>query len=415
MPSKPVEFLNVSTPQGASGVLTHALGAYYFQYHPAAEVSAEISLTMPQRARQYASTNGQLFPLFEMNLPEGYVLEQLRNRFAKATHFDPMLLLALTGQDTAIGRVAVETPAVPPAPTDGGLSLATILSWRGTEDLFTALSQRYLQRTGISGVQPKLLVPEQVDAAASFTAGTGYGKGALATRDLIVKSADEEFPALAINEFICMSVARKAGIPVPEFYLSENRKLFVMRRFDRTAEGHALGFEDMAVLMGKSVADKYKSSYAQIATALRLFVAPRHVESGLAQLFDQVALSVMLGNGDAHLKNFGILYTDPTSNDARMAPAYDIVNTTRYIAEDGLALSLNGSKNLFTAHVDIADFAATCRVANPLDRLAQILDAADAVLDEHAPLLEDEPELLAAIRHGINRVRWRCDPSSSSP
>lgn len=40
MPSNPVEFLNVSTPQGASGVLTHAHGAYYFQY------------TRPQRYRR---------------------------------------------------------------------------------------------------------------------------------------------------------------------------------------------------------------------------------------------------------------------------------------------------------------------------------------------------------------------------
>ena len=415
MSNKPVEFLNVSTPQGPSGVLTHAKGAYYFQYHPATDAGAEISLTMPRRARQYASNNGQLFPLFEMNLPEGYVLEQLRNRFAKATYFDPMLLLALTGQDTAIGRVAVATPTILPAPTDSGVSLAMILSWRGTEDLFAALSQRYLQRTGISGVQPKLLVPEQADAVSPSSVGMGYGKGALATRDLIVKAADEKFPALAINEFICMSIARKAGIPVPEFYLSENRKLFVMRRFDRTPDGHALGFEDMAVLMGKSAADKYKGSYSQIAKALRLFVAPAHVEKGLAQLFDQVALSVIVGNGDAHLKNFGILYADPTSDDAHMAPAYDIVNTTRYLADDGLALSLNGSKNLFTAHVDIVDFATICHVAQPLERLAQILDAADATLVEHAPLLEDEPELLSAIRYGIQRVRWRCDPSPSLP
>jgi serine/threonine-protein kinase HipA len=401
MPSRPIEFLDVSTPQGQGGVLSHADDSYVFQYNRATSEAAEISLTMPRRVLPYASGNDKLFPIFEMNLPEGHVLEQLRLRLAKATHFDPMLLLAITGQETAIGRVAVHTPQMPVTGGDPGIRLETILSWKGAEDLFTALSERYLLRTGMSGVQPKLLVPEAIDGRSA------HGKGTLATRDLIVKTADEKFPALAVNEFICMSIARAAGIPVPEFYLSENRKLFVMRRFDRTEEGQALGFEDMAVLMGKSVADKYKSSYGQVATALRLFLAPEHVSQGLAQLFDQVALSVIVGNGDAHLKNFGVLYHDPTTADARIAPAYDIVNTTRYIPEDGLALSLNGSKNLYTAHIDVVDFAQTCHVKNPRERLQAIVAAAESVLDQHRDLLDDEPELRAAITFGMERVSRR--------
>jgi serine/threonine-protein kinase HipA len=56
------------------------------------------------------------------------------------------------------------------------------------------------------------------------------------TSDLIIKSGRDEFPGLAINEFLCMSIAREAGIPVPDFYLSANCRLFVMRRFDRDAE-----------------------------------------------------------------------------------------------------------------------------------------------------------------------------------
>ncbi|MCY1563461.1 hypothetical protein D9M68_1010680 [compost metagenome] len=47
-----------------------------------------------------------------------------------------------------------------------------------------------------------------------------------------------------------MSVAREAGIAVPEFYLSDNTRLFVMRRFDRDEQLDPIGFEDMAALMG---------------------------------------------------------------------------------------------------------------------------------------------------------------------
>jgi serine/threonine-protein kinase HipA len=37
-----------------------------------------------------------------------------------------------------------------------------------------------------------------------------------------------------------------------------------------------------------------------------------------------VALSCVVGNGDAHLKNFGLLYTDPTTSNCRLAPVFDV-------------------------------------------------------------------------------------------
>lgn len=86
------------------------------------------------------------------------------------------------------------------------------------------------------------MVPEwQTPAPARFTSKTS---------DLIIKSGRNEFPGLAINEFLCMSVAKEAGISVPEFYLSDNTQLFIMRRFDRDAALNPIGFEDMAALMG---------------------------------------------------------------------------------------------------------------------------------------------------------------------
>ena len=407
MKTKAIEHLRVGTPQGDAGILSHQATSYFFQYHPSIPAAAEVSLTMPHRVEQYRSE--QLFPLFEMNMPEGYVLEELRNRFAKAGRFDPMLLLALTGHEAAIGRVTVDTPQVASAESDQGVPLEQILAWHGAEDLFAELSRRYLLRTGVSGVQPKLLVPEDTRLAA-------YGKGALATRELIVKSAGDKFPGLAVNEFVCMSMAKAAGIPVPEFYLSENRQLFVMRRFDRTLEGKALGFEDMAVLTGKATAEKYKGSYGQVAQALRLFCAAEYKIQALAQLFDQVVLSCIVGNGDAHLKNFGVLYTDPLAGDVRMAPAYDIVNTTCYIPEDGLALSLKGTRNLFVARVELMDFARDCEVTAPRRRILEILQACQTTLAAHATLLADFPELSAALHSSLEAyLSTYGSPASAAP
>ena len=389
--------LAVATPQGRSGVLAHERDDYFFGYDADASRSAEISLLMPRRAEQYASR--ELHPIFQMNLPEGHVLERLRARVAKASVVDPMLLLALTGQAASIGRVHVAPPPAVQALLDAqaasrGERLHEILAWDGAESLFEQLAQRYLLRTGVSGVQPKLLVPERMESPA-------VAKAMLATSDLIVKSGGSDYPGLAVNEFVCMSIARRAGIPTPEFFLSANRELFVMRRFDHRPDGGARGFEDLCVLMGKGAARKYEGSYEQVARFVALFCAPQHVLLALAQLFDQVALSCILGNGDAHLKNFGVLYDDPTQDDVALAPAYDIVNTTSYIPDDSLALTLGGSKSLFASRVHLIDFAPHCRVRHPRERILALLDAAHAELELQHDLLDTEPVVATGLRAAV--------------
>ena len=288
------------------------------------------------------------------------------------------------------------TPAVTSGPGRGE-RLQEILAWDGAEDLFAELADRYLLRSGVSGVQPKLLVPENIDAMAA------NARASLVMPELIVKSGGEDFPGLAVNEYICMSIAREAGIAVPEFHLSENRKLFVMRRFDRSADGTALGFEDMAVLMGLSAADKYNASYERIAKAIRAYCSPEQQPAALAQLFDQVVLSCLVGNGDAHLKNFGVVYGHPHDGTVSLAPAYDIINTTAYIPEDGLALLLNGSKSLFAARANLEPLAERCMIRNPRARVDLLVGAAQTILARERDLLATEPHLAPAIRGCLER------------
>ena len=61
-----------------------------------------------------------------------------------------------------------------------------------------------------------------------------------------------------------------------------------------------------------------------------------------------------------YLKNFGLLYSDPTQPDAWLAPAYDIVNTKAYIPEDVLALDFVGNMSLFASRQGLLDFAQVC-------------------------------------------------------
>lgn len=385
--------LRVHTPQGESGSVLVSADDYLFRYNDNAQATSAVSLTMPVRAEEYRRR--ELHPIFQMNLPEGYVLEQLRNRLAKTVKVDPMLLLALSGSSAPIGRVFVASDQVndliqrngPPA---AGENLNEILAWDGAENLFAELVDRYILRAGISGVQPKVLVPEKPQ--------TPEQKFTSKTNDLIIKSGRDEFPGLAINEYLCMSIARDAGLPVPPFYLSQNHKLFIMRRFDRDAQLNPLGFEDMTTLMGLSAEQKYTKSYAAIAKAVRVFCSPEHHRSSLDQLFDSVALSCIVGNGDAHLKNFGVLYGDPLSSDTRLAPAYDIVNTTAYIPEDSLALDLDGSKSLFASRLGILEFARTCEVENPETRIQALLQTLEVVLKREDEYCRSAPDVAKAIR-----------------
>lgn len=383
--------LQVSTPEGDSGRILSSAGNYLFRYQENARAQAAISLLMPVRLDEYR--HRELHPIFQMNLPEGYILEQLRYRLAKVVNVDAMLLLALSGSSSPIGRVGVSSPQVDallPRQTSEGERLEEILAWDGAQDIFADLVDRYILRAGISGVQPKVLVPEQRDCVPQRFASK--------TSDLIIKSGRDEFPGLAINEFLCMSVAKEAGIAVPEFYLSDNAKLFVMRRFDRDEQLNPIGFEDMAALMGLAAEQKYSKSYSAIAKAIRLFCLPEHVHESLAQLFAIVALSCIVGNGDAHLKNFGLLYTDPVQRDARLAPAYDVVNTTAYIPGDVLALDLVGNKSLFASRQGLLDFARICDIERPEEIIRFQLQALERVLARSTELCEQAPHVVAAIK-----------------
>ncbi|MGB3837215.1 type II toxin-antitoxin system HipA family toxin [Castellaniella sp.] len=377
--------VTIDTPQGHSGTLTD-LGTeqFSFRYAPAAPKRAAICLSMPVRYADYPHTG--LHPILQMNLPEGFMLEALRNRFAKTSLLNPMLLLTMTGRNEPIGRLRIDMQGLPSASNVPGERLADLLAWDGTEDLFNELLDKYILRSGISGVQPKILVPEmQPDRQTAVT------------RELIIKSAGQVWPHLAINEFLCMSIARAAGLETPEFYLSDNHRLFIMRRFDRIGQIH-LGFEDMAVLMGMGAHQKYDASYEHIARAIQLFCAPDQIRPALRQLFLSVAVSCLVGNGDAHLKNFGLLYSDPTAQDARLAPAYDILNTTAYLPNDSLALQLAGQKSFFSARLGLRDFAAKLKIDQPAEQIRHILGAIESVLCAHPDLADTAPEIVSAIR-----------------
>jgi serine/threonine-protein kinase HipA len=213
-----------------------------------------------------------------------------------------------------------------------------------------------------------------------------HSRGTLASAGYIVKSWGADYPQLAANEFFCMEAARRAGLPVPEFFLSDNGGLFVMRRFDCGPGGEDLGFEDFCSLQALGTSQKYSGSYERVAKSIRDFVHGEHLQAAREQFFSTLVLSVMVRNGDAHLKNFGVLYPSP-EGPVTMAPVYDVVTTTAYVRNDVPALTLEGTKKWWPRRM--LERFALAHLSLPIGRVREIIQRmADAVTDTRPLVVE---------------------------
>lgn len=330
--------LNVYTSEELTGTLARsdlAPDTTLFSYRASCSPSSAVSLTVPVVRDSYDAMNG-LLPIFDMNLPEGALREALREAFSKTIPaFDDLSLLSIVGH-SQIGRLRFMSPGQTPGQVPD-VDFNELLTTRGTKALFDDLLRRYAASSGVSGAQPKILV-------GASTGGSGLDRITRKGATHIVKAFDnKKYPELAANEFFCMRAAQLAGLPTPKMSLSDDRQILVVERFDIDNKGQYLGFEDFCVLRAVRSHGKYDASYESLAESVRTFVSAGNLATAMEQLFLNVVLSCVVRNGDAHLKNFGVLYRDCTK-DVSFAPPYDITSTVVYLPRDVLALSLGGTK-----------------------------------------------------------------------
>ncbi len=384
---------------------------YEFRYLDPSPAQSAVALLMPP-AQSLTWRDGDLFPPMDQNMPEGDLFMRIRQMFAKRA-MTPMHLLALVGRN-GIGRLGYSLPGAAAPAQPPAISKSELVKTRYTPEVFDELVAAYLGTgAGIAGMQPKIMVPDRPTVPIP---------------SLIVKAASPAYPGLAVNEFLCLSAARSAGIDVTGFTLSDDGQMLILDRFDMVetqAQGGAverLGFEDIAALAGLRVRDvlsdrKYQGSYQRVAELLRQL----HLHSdNLHRFFQQVAFSVMVRNGDAHLKNFGVLYRNAA--DIWLAPMFDVVTTsiytyTRYpggpeLEDHTLALKLFAGKHRSRAYPttqDLYDFGRkVCGVAQPArvlqaiaQAMSQTLEAAQNDARVPAALLG---QMRAAWEHGMSHV-----------
>jgi len=341
-----------------------------FHYDQGLSEADAISLLMPVRRETYRTNRAGLVdilhPIFDQNLPEGALRAYLTQRYRKIIpdmgDFD---LLRLVGQHS-IGRVmvaphrtAVEALFQPKLPA---ASVSELLANKDSERLLNALFERLAPYSGVSGVQPKVLLQNRELASSSEiepVKPSCQRRITLQGDRHILKAAAQDYPWLAVNEYLCLYAARASGLDTVQATLSDDGGVLAVTRFDYAEDGAPLGFEDGCALAGLTASQKYSGSYEQLVQHLMEFLPLDAQALAKRTLFHLVALSCLIENGDGHLKNFGLLYADPTCP-ARLAPAFDLVCTTAYLPEDHLALSLGGSKR-FPIRKELALFGRhTC-------------------------------------------------------
>lgn len=287
-----------------------------------------ISLIMPYKPSSYIWKH-KLHPIFDMHIPEGYLFEIFKNYLSKThgtindytlfSYLCPNIQSRLTFDNGASEKV-FET-----------FSLDDVLR-NDSLDTFGKIVTAFLEKNAISGIQPKSLAVLKE-------------KESLSSKEYIIKTWGDEFPQLALNEYFSLKAVEAAGVRIPKVMLSDTNRFLIVERFDYDLQqDRFFGFEEILGLLGKNRDEKYNGSYEQVAKTLYSVTTDK--KGSMESLFKVIVMNYLLKNGDAHLKNFGILYTHDLSS-VVFAPAYDIVTTTAYFHKDRPALAMHGKKVWF--------------------------------------------------------------------
>src|SRR5208283_2373009 len=189
---------------------TRRLGST-FVYEPGAAPERAASVTMPVRLASWETPYG-VAPIFEMNLPEGALRERLRLAFAKATGtFDDLDLLAIVGR-SQVGRIRYTGDKERLNEDVPFQSVDEILASRRDGDLFRFLIEKFAAFSGISGVQPKVLVRDENASLTLTNAQPRISPSCRGATHIVKFWEPNEFPQLAANEYFCLKAAERCGL-----------------------------------------------------------------------------------------------------------------------------------------------------------------------------------------------------------
>ena len=255
-------------------------------------------------------------------------------------------------------------------------------------------AQELTGKLSISGVQPKLSV--KLDEKQNMLIPAAEGG------EYILKPQTPAFPNIPENEQCCMDIAKELNIEVPLHCLiplKDKSLAYVVKRFDRK-KSVKIHQEDFGQILEQT--DKYKGSVEQIGRKLKeISSAPGY---DVQLLFERVVLSFILGNGDAHLKNYSIAYRD--KDNIRLTPAYDIVCSKLVIpGDEDSAITIHGKKNkLLREDFDQLgdDFSIPIKIR--YEKFGNKFNVMRKIIETSSIAKEKQGQFLEIIKERINRI-----------
>lgn len=283
----------------------------------------------------------RVMPFFSNLLPEGHLRKYLAERAELNLDREFYLLWAL-GNDLP--------GAITMTPADGELWPASLEDDGERDDHHHENALRF----SLAGVQLKFSAVSDATGGLTIPASGAGGSW-------IVKLPSKEYGGVPENEFSMMKLAAMMGMNVPAIDLVEmdaiknvpagiekfGKSAFVIERFDRLSDGGRVHIEDFAQVYGVYAENKYKK--AKMRNIAQVIAAEGSTED-LAEFIRRLTFSMIVGNGDMHLKNWSLIY--PDRRNVSLAPAYDFVSTIPYIPDDGTGLNISRSKSFADFNVD---------------------------------------------------------------
>lgn len=288
-------------------------------------------------------------PFFSNVLPEGPLREYLARR-ADVKPLREFFLLWVLGRDLpgALTIRPADGEPWPPQPDDDSQEER-------------AARRHNALRFSLAGVQLKFSALKDSENQKGLTIPVEGVGGSW-----IIKLPSARFEGVPENEFAMMSLARMVGIDVPQFELVEfgaidglpeeaaslRGRALAVSRFDRSPDG-PIHTEDFAQVFGVFPEEKYnKASARNIAQVLGIETG----EVGVAEFVRRLVFSVLIGNGDLHVKNWSLIYDDRRA--AALSPAYDLVSTIPYIGDETAALKFARTKRFDEFTLDELSYLA---------------------------------------------------------
>ncbi len=302
-----------------------------------------LSVRMPVRAEKYAPEYAE--PFFENIAPEGAIL----TRLAQKLHFsegNTFSLLKKIGGDCA-GAVSLypdkRGARVHTANTEITLrNLARIIDNLPENPLLTGLT--HAPRLSLAGAQSKFAVRKNVD-------GHYYRSNDELPTTHIIKITNQRFPDLLQNELFCMTLAKGIFADAVDVCMNaaEGRPYLEIQRFDRTninGNIERVHQEDFCQVLGIMSRNKYHDEggpgVRDIYNAVMSHSLRKAADS--FKLMKLLVFNYLIGNTDAHAKNFSFLHVN-RNNGVILAPPYDLVATDVYpakVVSPIIAMPING-------------------------------------------------------------------------